>query len=188
MKGTIILICFGTFEQDVTSWIAEDITREFQYRVELVEKNPDLSKYYSPGRRQYDANSIMKVVSDMSPAHAVKTIGLLKVDLFIPILTYIFGQAALSGNTAIASIYRLRNELYGLKQNYILQIDRLRKVVIHELGHTFGLIHCINPNCIMRSSTYVEDLDQKGIGFCSNCQAVLNKKGQWIDSEFSDMQ
>jgi archaemetzincin len=175
-KPSIIIINFGNFEQDVINWIAEDISRSFHYPVKVLANNSDLSIYYSPGRRQYDANGILQIVSGMRPPNAVKTIGLLKVDLFIPILTYLFGQAVLNGDTAIASIYRLRNELYGLKQIYILQIERLRKVVIHELGHTFGLIHCLNPVCVMRSSTYVEDIDQKGIYFCAGCQAELNMK------------
>ncbi len=170
------MVCYGNLEQDVINWISEDISRSFHYPVRVLESNPDLSEYYSPGRRQYDANSILRVVSGMTAENAVKKVGLLKVDLFIPILTYLFGQAVLNGDTAIASIYRLRNELYGLKQNYMLQIERLRKVTIHELGHTFGLIHCLNPSCVMRSSTYVEDIDQKGIHFCAGCQLELNKK------------
>jgi len=175
-KPSIIMVCYGNFEQDVINWISEDISRSFHYPVRVFESNPDLSPYYSPGRRQYDANSILRDVTGTKEPEAVKTIGLLKVDLFIPILTYLFGQAVLDGDTAIASIYRLRNELYGLKQNYILQIERLRKVAIHELGHTFGMIHCLKPNCVMRSSTYVEDIDQKGIHFCASWQEGLNKK------------
>ena len=142
----------------------------------VMKAKPDLSDYYSPGRRQYDANKILQLVSGMAPPQAMKTVGLFTVDLFIPILTYIFGQATLNGSTAIASNYRLRQELYGLKQNYILQIERLIKVVIHELGHTFGLIHCHYPGCVMRSSTYVEDIDQKGSGFCPSCRAELNSR------------
>ena len=162
------------FEQDLVSWISEDISQIFQFPVKVKECPTDLSPYYSPGRRQYDGNKILQLVTELSPQQSVKSLGLLKVDLFIPIFTYIYGQATFKGKTGIVSLYRLRNELYGLKQNYILQIERLRKVVIHELGHTFGLIHCFNPDCVMRSSTYVEDLDQKGIHFCSHCQEQLS--------------
>jgi len=172
-QQSIILVLLEPFDKDFVSWISEDITQIFKYPVKVEECTTDLSAYYSPGRRQHDGNMILQLVSDMSPPQAVKAIGLCKVDLFIPIFTYIFGQATFNGSNGIASIYRLRNELYGLKQNYILQIERLRKVVIHELGHTFGLIHCFNPDCVMRSSTYVEDIDQKGIHFCSSCQAEL---------------
>ena len=114
----------------------------------------------------------------MAPPGAFKTIGLLRVDLYIPILTYIFGQSVLNGSTGIVSLYRLRNELYGLEQDDRLLTERFRKVIIHELGHSLGLIHCLNPICIMRSSTYVEDLDQKKLEFCNKCTKELDDRIQ----------
>nr|MDA3954291.1 matrixin family metalloprotease [Bacteroidales bacterium] len=66
-----------------------------------------------------------------------------------------------------------RNELYGLKQSKTILNERLRKVIIHEIGHMFGLIHCQNPVCVMRSSTYVEDLDQKSQNLCIKCRTKI---------------
>ncbi len=80
----IILICFGLCDQDVIAWISDDISRLFQFPVYVVECNQDFSEYYNPGRRQYDANKILEYVSGMPPRHAVKTIGLLRIDLYIP--------------------------------------------------------------------------------------------------------
>ena len=102
-----------------------------------------------------------------------KVMGLFNVDLFIPILTFIFGQAFLNGHSGIASVYRLTNERYGLPRNDQLLIERTKKEVIHEFGHTFGLIHCDNPACVMRSSTYLEDVDQKKLHLCHKCQTQL---------------
>ena len=175
-KQNITIILGGHFEKDVLRMVSEDITREFHYPVIQQAGNFDLSGYYHPGRRQYDANGILKEVSEISTPGSIKTMGLFRVDLFIPILTYIFGQAVLNGNTGIVSLFRMKNELYGLPQNNNLLIVRFLKVVIHELGHTFGLIHCQYPNCVMRSSTYVEDIDQKKNFFCKNCQEELNRK------------
>ena len=104
----------------------------------------------------------------------MKTLGVFDVDLFIPILTYIFGQAYLNGRAGIASVYRLRNERYGMKKDEKLLVDRFRKEVIHELGHAFGLIHCHDQTCVMRSSTYVEDIDQKSNHLCNKCSAQIN--------------
>ena len=94
--------------------------------------------------------------------------GLFYVDLFIPILTYIFGQAFLGGRTAIASIYRLSNERYGLKEidNYLL--TRFTKEIIHELGHTFGLIHCHVPACVRVPAPMLKVLTKKTQIFASN--------------------
>jgi archaemetzincin len=172
-KQSITLISYDHFDKDVTDSIAKDIIREFHYPVIFKEYDFDISNYYSPSRRQYDANSILKVVSEMSFPGSFKKIGLFRVDLFIPILTYIFGQAILHGDTGIVSFYRLRNELYGLKQSNAILNERLRKVVIHETGHMFGLIHCQNPVCVMRSSTYVEDIDQKSQNLCTKCKAKI---------------
>lgn len=136
----------------------------------------DISEFYDPMRRQYDGNKILKEIDSNSPSGIIKKIGLFRVDLFIPILTYIFGQATFKGRTGIASLYRLRNEQYGIKKDEAVLLNRFRKVVIHELGHTFGLIHCHTPTCVMRSSTYVEDIDQKSLNLCINCRSDLGMK------------
>lgn len=174
MEGwSIILVSCGTFEKPLTGRIALEVQGAFRIPVKYRDCPLDFEPFYNPVRRQYDANAILKAVSEKAPPVAIKTIGLLRVDLYIPILTYIFGQAPLNGHAGIASLFRLRNELYGLIQDDELLIERFSKVVVHELGHTFGLIHCNHPVCIMRSSTYVEDLDQKGIHFCHSCRSFL---------------
>jgi archaemetzincin len=170
----IILISCGHLDKEISVRISEDIVREFGFSVIYKVCTLDLGDFYNPGRRQYDANMILEAIQKKAPEGFKRYIGLMKVDLYIPILTYIFGQAALNGDIAIASLYRLRNELYGMKPDYDLLLNRFSKVVIHELGHTFGLIHCQNPVCIMRSSTYVEDIDQKEKDFCHTCREKLN--------------
>jgi archaemetzincin len=172
-KQSIILISCDHFEKDATDNIVEAIIHEFQHPVVFKEYDFEISNYYSPGRRQYDANKILKKVSEMVLPGSFKKIGLFRVDLFIPILTYIFGQAILNGNTGIVSLHRLRNELYGLKQSKTILNERFKKVVIHEIGHMFGLIHCQNPVCVMRSSTYVEDIDQKSQNLCAKCKTEI---------------
>ena len=174
-RQRIILVSCGLFEKKLTGRVAEDVSRELHYPVELKDCSLDISNFYNPERRQYDAIKLLNMITLQAPTDAVKVIGMVRVDLYIPILTYIFGQAALNGYTGVASLYRLRNEHYGLEPDYGLLIERFSKVIIHELGHTFGLIHCSNPVCVMRSSTYVEDLDQKEKRFCHRCRAELNR-------------
>jgi archaemetzincin len=171
---SIILVSCGTFDKPLTGRVATEVQRAFRIPVSYRDCPLDFEPFYNPVRRQYDANAILRAVSGKASPVAVKTIGLLRVDLYIPILTYIFGQAPLNGHAGIASLYRLRNELYGLVKDDGLLIERFSKVVVHELGHTFGLIHCTHPVCIMRSSTYVEDLDQKDIHFCPACRELLD--------------
>jgi len=169
----ITLISFGYFEKEILENTAEAVKYEFHCSVNIKEGHIDLSEFYDHTRRQYNGNNLLKLVDSMHFPDSLKTLGLFNVDLFIPILTFIFGQAFLGGRSGIASLYRFSNERYGMSGDNQFLLDRFKKEVIHELGHTFGLIHCHNPTCVMRSSTYVEDIDQKNQQMCSSCKAEI---------------
>lgn len=173
-KRKIILHPCGYFDTAVLDILREDIAQQFVCETDIASCKVDISSYYNPSRRQYDANGIMKSISGYATNKDIKVLGILRVDLFVTILTYIFGQAELGGSCGVASLYRLRNELYGLEIDNKLLVERFRKVVLHEAGHLHGLIHCHNQICIMRSSTYVEDIDQKERAFCHSCRTKLN--------------
>jgi archaemetzincin len=174
MEINITLISFGYFEEYFLKNVAEAVRMEFHASVNIKEGHLDLSEFYDPIRRQYNGVKLLKEVDIMFSSESSKILGLFSVDLFIPILTYIYGQAFLNGRTGIASLYRLSNERYGMNSNDKFILERFIKEVIHELGHTFGLIHCHNPTCVMRSSTYVEDIDQKSANLCLKCHNEIN--------------
>lgn len=169
----ITLISYGYFEKELLERIVGDVEREFSLPAKTLDGHLDLSEFYDPARRQYDGNRLLMKIDSVYASDTAKTLGIFNVDLYIPILTYIFGQAFLNGRTGIASIYRLNNERYGIKSDEKIFVDRIRKEIIHELGHTFGLIHCRNSTCVMRSSTYVEDIDQKSHQLCGKCRSNL---------------
>jgi len=169
----ITLVSFGYFEKEILEKAAEAVGEEYHCQVFIRDGHMDLSEFHDSARRQYNGNALLKQVNSMSFPEADKILGIFNVDLFIPILTFIFGQAFLGGQTGIASLYRLSNERYGMAPDEKLLLNRFQKEVIHELGHTLGLIHCPNPICVMHSSTYVEDIDQKSQHLCSNCKSEL---------------
>ena len=173
-QQSITLISFGYFRKEFLDKVAEDIKHEYLCQIHLKEGHLDLSDFYDPVRRQYNGNKLLKEVDSLFSTDSGKTLGLFSVDLFIPILTYIFGQAMLNGRSGIASLFRLSNERYGLPKNEEILAERFIKEVIHELGHTFGLLHCQLPDCVMRSSAYVEDIDQKGSHLCGGCRKGIN--------------
>ncbi len=173
ISHSVKIVSFAYFDHSFTKRIASSVALEFNAEVQIQEGHLDLSEYYEAPRKQYKGNELLISVEASFAGVTQKTIGLFNVDLFIPILTYIFGQAYLGGTTAIASAYRLSNTRYGMKEDFELLLNRMTKEVIHELGHTFGLIHCRNPQCVMSSSTYVEDIDQKSRSFCNKCREKL---------------
>jgi len=171
----ITLISYGYFEESFLNKIAEAVHYEFLLSVNIKEGHLDITEFFDPVRRQYNGNRLLKEVDTHFAADFSKTIGLFNVDLFIPILTYIFGQAFLNGRTGIASLYRFSNERYGMESDDRFILERFKKEIIHELGHTFGLIHCHVPTCVMRSSTYVEDIDQKSTNLCIKCRSEFSQ-------------
>jgi archaemetzincin len=173
-KQRILIISFGQFEKVFLDKIAASVKERFGCEVDTGVNYGDLSKFYDPSRRQYDGNLLLKYIHEHYATEQIKAIGLFRVDLFIPILTFIIGQAVYKGNAAVVSLYRLKNELYGMKKNDALVFERFKKEVIHELGHAFGLTHCFSTSCVMRSSTYVEDVDEKDSQFCLRCIEKLN--------------
>jgi len=124
-------------------------------------------------RNQYDSTTLLAELLKFLPENHSKLIGITTIDLFIPILTYVFGEAQLAGRVAIVSTHRLHNEYYGLPADEELLLERIVKESLHEVGHTYGLIHCDSYSCVMHSSVTVEDIDLKGGGFCPTCSRSI---------------
>jgi archaemetzincin len=152
------------------------VERAFGIRTKCSPFKIDLPETFDPLRKQYNSSLILRQLIAAPPADAYKILGITAVDLFIPILTYVFGEAQLDGIGAVVSLHRLNNQFYGLPEDSGLMHDRLLKEAVHELGHTFGLLHCFQPGCVLNASTYVEDIDQKSIELCSVCREAIRLK------------
>jgi archaemetzincin len=124
---------------------------------------------YNPVRGQYHSTEILKRLLQDPHAESWRILGVTDVDLYIPILTFVFGEAQLGDTGALVSTHRLRPEFYGLPQDPGLVQERLLKEALHELGHTFGLRHCPDYLCVMSASHAVERIDLKQADFCLAC-------------------
>ncbi len=165
-------------ETDPFPWIEhleKSIHRTFGYYSKLASPDICLEKTFDMKRMQYNSSQILLQMIDNPPPDASKILGIVNVDLFIPILTFVFGEAQLNGIGSVVSHHRLNNKFYGLPEDRELLTERLVKEAIHELGHNFGLIHCSNQECVMKSSTYVEDIDHKSVEMCDNCRRELRE-------------
>jgi archaemetzincin len=181
-KPIINLLSFARFGNEFPDMLSEAVQQEFDCSVRFREMHLDLSDFFDAGRKQYNGDNLLKAVSRLSCNESGKTLGLFSVDLYIPVMTYIFGQAQLGGKTGIASLYRLSSERYGIENDKYSAETRFIKEVIHELGHLSGLIHCHTPACVMRSGTYVEDVDQKEAHLCEKCRSILERQWNSIES------
>jgi archaemetzincin len=150
--------------------LATDLHHCLPFTFEILPLKINLRLFYSTDRNQYHSTLLLGHLLKNLPEQGEKIIGITDVDIYIPILTFLFGEAQLNGRGAVVSTYRLNTKFYGLPRNDQLLYDRTLKEILHELGHTFGLIHCADFECVMNSSTYVENIDLKRASFCQSCQ------------------
>jgi archaemetzincin len=153
--------------------LQKSIRQTFGLYSRIVTPSVNLEKAFDLKRLQYNSSQILLQMIAKPPSDALKIIGVVNVDLFIPVMTFVFGEAQLRGRASVVALHRLNDKFYGLPENDFLLTERLVKEAIHELGHNFGLLHCSNQDCVMAASTYVEDIDQKSPEMCVRCNEQL---------------
>jgi archaemetzincin len=157
--------------------LAAALVRTFRTPCRIRPETLDLSFSFDERRNQYYSTAIIQRLERMADPDA-RVLGVTVCDLFVPVLTFVFGEAQLDGNCAVVSTARLHEEFYGLPARADLLRERLVKEASHELGHTFGLRHCADWRCVMASSHGVERLDVKEAGFCQACRKPVLGNGR----------
>ena len=133
---------------------------------------------YDAGRRQYGSIPVLEMLVRIAPPDALKLLVVTERDLFIPVLTFVFGHAQLGGRVGMISLARLRQEFYGLPPDRDVFLARTVKEALHETGHMFGLMHCADRACAMSLATNVRQIDVKQASFCAGCAARLPGVGE----------
>ncbi len=162
-------------EARVMEWLGTRLARTFGVPVRNLDRAAQPAEAFDPARGQFSSTQILRWTLNNHPADALKVVTLTDGDLFIPVLTFVFGEAQVGGIAAVVSTARLRPEFYGLPPDQARLRSRLEKECIHELGHTFGLVHCRRPGCVMAASLTVLDVDAKRAGFCPDCRIRLRE-------------
>ena len=161
---------------DVLEHLAATLARLFHTPCRIRPEVVDLAFALDSRRQQYHSTAILQRLERTCDPDA-RVLGVTAADLYVPVLTFVFGEAQLDGNCAVVSTARLQEEFYGLPRQDPLMRERLVKEAVHELGHTFGLRHCLDWRCVMSSSHGVERLDVKGADFCAACRGTVAQQG-----------
>jgi archaemetzincin len=172
-KKIIAVQSLGGVRGDVVEVIAANLQAYFEMPTQTLLDQPIPDQAYNPHRGQYNCYPILKFLGTLKPNHAVKIIGVTDVDLFIPILTYVFGEAELGGTATVISTYRLSKDEGNEPVPPPRLYDRAAKIAVHEMAHTFRLPHCKEDQCIMSSFPVLTHIDEKPIYFCRYCVTFL---------------
>ena len=163
---------------DLLEQLAAGLARSFHVPCRVSQRSLELDFALDGRRNQYYSSAILQQLERAADSDS-RVLGFTSCDLYVPVLTFVFGEAQLDGNCAVVSTARLADPFYGLPRRDDLLRDRLLKESIHELGHTFGLRHCGDWRCVMTSSHAVERLDVKTSEFCTRCRKPVFRNGFW---------
>ena len=149
--------------------IIRELNNRFRSDISLLALDLDIEETYSENRGQFFSSQIISLSAALTQTIPGKILMITEVDLFVPVLTFVFGEAQLSGKHSLISVCRLHEEFYSGISNDELLFQRTMKEILHELGHCFGLLHCIDWDCVMHSSQGIEEVDIKGKFYCKVC-------------------
>ena len=167
----ITLKALGDIPDEIMESLKDRVGGIFHCPVEMKVGFGDLTQAYNPERKQYLSSKLLASLGKAEREEWV--IGIADVDLYVPRLNFVFGEADVLSGTAIISLCRLRQEYYGLAPDEALFLERATKEIVHELGHTFGLGHCPDNRCVMHFSNSLADTDLKEAHFCSMCRPKI---------------
>jgi archaemetzincin len=178
----IVVSIIGDVDHDLVFPVCRDIERIFGYPTEPLRLSEDISFAFNPERLQYHSTLILERLAAVAPDDAVRVLAVTKVDLFIPVLTYVYGEAQLGGKACIISTHRLCETLNPVTGAETLRF-RIFKEAVHELGHTFNLKHCKDQTCIMHYCRNIKDVDRKSGQLCRYCQILLEDEIKRLPEE-----
>jgi archaemetzincin len=169
----IIIMPIGKVDPEFLLSISAAVGTKFHTKAEADRKISIPPDSYNALREQYYATAVLKKMTVYKQRNMEILLGIIDADLYASKLNYVFGEADPFAGVAIISLWRLRQEFYGLPRDKDLLKERAAKEAIHELGHVYGLDHCSHPECIMYFSNSISDTDKKGPGFCDICKETL---------------
>ncbi|MCG8632660.1 MAG: hypothetical protein MI863_02470 [Desulfobacterales bacterium] len=168
---TLILSPIGEIAPWVITFLSGKLPGIFGCNIRVANLIDDLGFAYDPDRNQYHSTPVLETLASLCPEEGLKILGVTREDLFIPILTHVYGEAQLGGRACIVSISRLISgpDMGGVDAG----AGRILKEAVHELGHCYDLRHCEDERCIMHYCRKIEDVDKKSHRFCRYCRIML---------------
>jgi len=167
-EKNIGIIPLGIVPELVLEIAASNIDVHLNLSTKILPMLPAPAAAFDEGRQQYDAGKVLLALSSLGVGRLNKVIAICNEDLFVPIVTHVYGEAQQDGKYAIVSLFRLDRQPELTKPSSLLY-ERAVKIILHEIGHLFNLFHCDDTCCLMHFSSTLKDLDATPMFFCNYC-------------------
>lgn len=171
----VVIVPVGLKDPESLQFLSRGIERVLSFKCRIGTGIPLPERARHEERGQYLSTAILGELRRAGADKGVVALGVADRDLYVPDLNFVFGEAEMGGNVCAISLYRLRQETYGLKEDGELFERRALTEAIHEIGHTLGLRHCTDPHCVMYFSNNLADTDRKGFTPCGRCGELMRR-------------
>lgn len=183
MVTTLHILGFNNIDREVLEIIAKFVESAFNVGVKFKQGGEVPNSFVDVLRGQYRAEDVLQWIYSVWGEEGV-LLALVEGDGYAGNLNFVFGIASPLLKVAVVFTYRLRQWIKAGIDPSELFIERLKKEVMHELGHVFGLNHCNNPYCVMFFSNSILDTDRKSWKYCSVCASKLRTSGLALSDDF----
>jgi archaemetzincin len=174
VEGKICVMPIGDVPAEDVAFSCDVLAAHMGRETIVYEPLPLQDSYYYPERDQYSAAGFLAYVEANAPDEAYRAVGLTAVDVTIPELNFLFGMGRCPGKCAVLSTYRVGYYCEGDVRRRI----RFAKLIVHELGHTYGLLHCRQPLCAMKFANDYPTLDYSRVALCERCEERMCRAGK----------
>ena len=162
------IIPMGRVDATAVSVVAANLQAIMGLNTRIQESRPEPAYAFLSLRNQYEAGKILHQLSSVSDGGLLK-LGMVNVDIYTPILTFVYGESQMGGKAALISTFRLQSK--DTRKIY----DRAAKISVHEVGHLLGIVHCRAPDCLMGFSNSLTKLDSLPLTFCQACEYEVRR-------------
>jgi archaemetzincin len=81
--------------------LADRVEGIFGLATDILPSTLPIDRVFDQSRRQYNSTALLTLLVSQTSASDVKSILVVDVDLYIPVLTFVFGEAQLNGVAAV---------------------------------------------------------------------------------------
>lgn len=176
LSGKVALVAFRGTDSAMLAALQLAWKQEWTPEMELVRVGAEPASAWYPERRRWVADSILVWLDQLNGGRYLKMAAVTVHDISTrkngQANWGVLGLGSCPGRSCVVSAYRAKPGVTDFRKLAL----RMRSLLFHEVGHTFGLPHCDTAGCIMEDAKGKMTLDGEK-GFCRACRKRLLDMG-----------